>query len=36
MKMKALRLLPLMMLLGINVAFAQVNFTQTTSCKAQD
>ena len=31
MKMKALRLLPLMMLLGINVAFAQVNFTQTTT-----
>lgn len=31
MKMKSLRLLPLMMLLGMNMAFAQVNFTQTTT-----
>ena len=31
MKMKALRLVPMMMLLGMGMAMAQVNFTQTTT-----
>ena len=31
MKMKSLRLLPLMMLLGMSMAYAQVDFTQTTT-----
>lgn len=31
MRIKGLRMLPLMMLLGVNFAMAQVNFTQTTT-----